>query len=451
MKSSSKLKIVSVVITFQTILSGCGISTSSSDKEIGHNAEKTNPLLTQGQDRGNGAEDNLPPHVGGAWFVGPEKTVRYCIEVDKDFFRLDEQLLLDSSSEARTFFAIRFAQIRNSPPKVVREAIDKWVNWVNASGAYYYHKRRLATHFIEVPCQPGVDLKFYFGHETPEIESARREMRHPLAFAYETEVDYKLGWRKGYIWVSRAGSHPLDFPHRFFPNWSEEDQLFAIVLHEIGHVFGVDHTEGTIMDADILGRIAGATEPASYLDKETKKIRRASLRQINQQRMVLFPLDIFFEIHGQLGARILNPKPGEKYPTASALAVFEELMGRKAQGDIQAILSGTDAYSLTLKIQDDMSSHDFPIQVRFLGDDRIQIFGRGRGAYIYQDGGPTSTTGSYGEVYSGIIQTALGNKKEVIIQANPFNPNSYDMGPFRLTLVGPDMTATTLFRAGLIY
>lgn len=451
MNSSSKLKIVFAVITFQIILSGCGIGTSSSDKAIGHNAEKTNPLLTQGQDRGNGAEDSLPPHVGGAWFVGPEKTVRYCIEVDKDFFRLDEQLLLDSSSEARTFFAIRFVQIRNSPTKIVREAIDKWTTWVGTSGDYYYQKRRLATRFIEVPCQPGVDLKFYFGHETPEIESARREMRHPLAFAYETDVDYKLGWRKGYIWVSRAGSHPIEFSHRFFPDWSDEDQLFAIVLHEVGHVFGVDHTEGTIMDADILGRIAGATESASYLDKETKQIRRTSLRQINQQRMVLFPLDIFFKIHGQLGARILNPKPGEKYPTASALAIFEELMGRKAMGDIQAILSGTDAYSLTLKIQDDLGSHDFPIRVRFLGDDRIQIFGRGRGAYIYQDGGPTSTTGSYGEVYSGVIQTALGKEKEIIIQANPFNPNSYEMGPFRITLVGPDMTATTLFRAGLIY
>lgn len=451
MKTTHLTNVLSILAL--TALSACTPETAEQPQGRAASApQQTAPPLpvAAGQDRGNGAEDPKPLSDGGAWFLGTEKTIRYCIEVDPGFFKMsDERRGLYEN------FPELLKVIQQYPATETRSALRKWTKWVQTSGNYYYQKRMLATNFEEVPCDDTVDLKFLFGQNTPAIEATRKLKRHPMAFTAETDVNYVDGWRKGYIWISSAGSHPIKSqPHRFFPDWTDPDQLHAILLHEIGHVFGCDHIEGTIMAENIVQRIASATDSESLFTQRSPE-NRSLLRQINQQRMVLFPLDIDFSIPGQLGDGYNSIER-----TQAAVEIFTVLMDRAPSGAIEAILQGTNPHDLHLEVKDAVGSHRFPIKVRQLGQDRLQIFGQGRGAYIYRehiknDGttavASTTMSDNYGETYSGTLETAGGHSRELLIQVNPLNHNLYDMGPFRIALLGPDAQSRTLFRAGLVY
>lgn len=458
--SATKLRLTILTLPLFTLmlLSACtpGSAGQPSEKPVSTSLPATPQApVAAGQDRGNGAEDPKPLSDGGAWFLGIEKTVRYCIEVDPDFFDMSPERLARYQK-----FPDLLKSIHEYPIVETKLALEKWIQWVQTSGDYYYQKRILTTKFEEVSCDATVDLKFLFGQSTPEIEAAKKLKRHPMAFAAETDVNYVNGWRKGYVWISRAGSHPIvDLPSRigpdrYFPDWTDPDQLHAILLHELGHVFGSDHVEGTIMDENIVRRIGNATYATSNFAKRSPE-DRALLRQINQQRMVLFPLDIAFSIPGQLGDGYNKADRAQ-----AVIEIFTALMNRAPSGNVEAVLKGTDPYDLRLEINDALGGHRFPIKVRQLEQDRLQIFGRGRGAYIYSereksDGtkqvGYMIASDNYGEVYSGTLETIDGRGGELLIQVNPLNLNLYEMGPFRIALIGPGSQVRTLFRAGLVY
>jgi hypothetical protein len=103
-------------------------------------------------------------------------------------------------------------------------------------------------------CDGTEELKFYFGVEDDVVRKFKSEFNRPFGFAALTTP---VGDRDphGIVWIAPPRSICPDDSRPTFclPYWSNEtaDALEALILHEIGHVFGNSHVDGTAMTSQI--------------------------------------------------------------------------------------------------------------------------------------------------------------------------------------------------------
>lgn len=177
---------------------------------------------------------------GNPWFLENTWVVQYCIDLDEENFGVSTE---DASRH-------------------VSEAIDDWVAAFKvADDAVYlegeltpFGQVRVATQkFVEVPCPEGgdLDLRFQLGKLTVSMKQEFKNPEDYIGIAIRTDYDrFELKGR-GYVYLSPV-SGPLKPDHEgIYPNaWSEMDFLAfrAVLRHELGHVFGVSHSNHTIMD-----------------------------------------------------------------------------------------------------------------------------------------------------------------------------------------------------------
>lgn len=90
-----------------------------------------------------------------------------------------------------------------------------------------------------VPCSKATDVEFLFGVEDDRVRNSKRRYHDPFGMATAEKG-------KGIIWLAPQGT-----PTSPGPNWTRTGYLGAILLHEVGHLFGNEHVEGTIMAADL--------------------------------------------------------------------------------------------------------------------------------------------------------------------------------------------------------
>jgi len=85
------------------------------------------------------------------------------------------------------------------------------------------------------------DLTIYLGYTNKEVEEIRSKLFDPSALAHKVSYDKEKGWGKGFIWL--RGIENLTFL------WDKNSllNLKGIFVHELGHVLGNDHRDGTIM------------------------------------------------------------------------------------------------------------------------------------------------------------------------------------------------------------
>ena len=176
-----------------------------------------------------------------AWFLG-DKPVQYCISKSDNFS-----------------VPIAGKDLPETLRSLVRDSLNDWLGTVgelNEMAAEAHSPYRLSKNFKEVKCETGEDLTFYFGVVKDDVRSLLKSANiHPAAFAFVRSYDATLGRTKGYIWIS-----PDSGKYRFHSNgpydlkdpedgwWSIKNRTQAILMHELGHVFGVPHTPNTFMD-----------------------------------------------------------------------------------------------------------------------------------------------------------------------------------------------------------
>lgn len=186
----------------------------------------TKPSLSgSGTDVGS-AGDNYPDERLAAWFVGEQSSVRACVEVAPDF------------GAAET--AARGA---------VKGAFLAWSNYIRSHRINQVRKasQRLSTQVEWLSsCEGSPDIRFYLGVEPAEVKEARQGPYNPTAFTYRASFDRSRPWGTGFIWVAKQGAIRAGFP-----DWRLEGRLHAVLMHEIGHVYGNEHVPGTIMTAEI--------------------------------------------------------------------------------------------------------------------------------------------------------------------------------------------------------
>jgi hypothetical protein len=198
--------------------------------------------------------NGAPPSTdqNNVWFLG-KQTVEYCVQSGSSL----------GSAEASA---------------LVRESIDDWIRFfrkhqldqMEFSDLSGGRNLGLALDFREIPkCdKPGEQIRFLFGLETKEIQEALKLQHLTYGLAYREKYNHQTLRTGGQVWVRGLPFGPKHAKH--------------ILLHELGHVFGMDHNSVYVMHekaADAVrgmarspqefGQIEATTWPYRLLDRQT--------------------------------------------------------------------------------------------------------------------------------------------------------------------------------------
>lgn len=167
----------------------------------------------------SGGADHVEPEQYAAWFA-EDRAIHYCIE-------------------RAASFPFQSVDLREQ----VDSAFTVWLTKLETSGRNRTAPQLATVLIWEPECGDSVDLTFYFGDhhmvhgyytQSPRVQAVAVPVRRSRAHT----------WTAGYIYVK---SNDLKS--------NDPSGLYALILHEIGHVFGVGHVPGTIMDANILAAL----------------------------------------------------------------------------------------------------------------------------------------------------------------------------------------------------
>ncbi len=186
------------------------------------------------------------------WFLRNVTEVKYCVQIDRVNFGLDE----------------------NSARIQIRKALDFWAT--DFQYALSNNKLKIASqHFTEVPCSPEVDLTFQFGVLS---DAQKRQVESPKDIAAITIRDSYSAINltgKGYIYVAPSNG-PLAYDSEGLePNvWKKESGLllYFALIHELGHVFGLPHMGpfGSIMSEGFVESLfTPGFDPKKLTDRPT--------------------------------------------------------------------------------------------------------------------------------------------------------------------------------------
>ncbi|MGE0172671.1 MAG: hypothetical protein AB7T49_07800 [Oligoflexales bacterium] len=192
------------------------------------------------------------------WFIQNTKVVRYCLKHDPANFSLDAEL---ASTHIRSAINFWLSELRSDEVKATAPMLGK------AEGRY--SRIEIGTQqFKEAPCSDDVDIQFLLG--VIETDEQRRYLRNDpgqyAAIAVRTDYDRAELKGKGFVYfspdrVESKDRYKGDRHHELF--WSaERGSIFKnVVLHELGHIFGIPHTSINslyamhIMDANAAERL----------------------------------------------------------------------------------------------------------------------------------------------------------------------------------------------------
>jgi hypothetical protein len=327
MKTTFKNSLV-FMATIALNCSGCSRAPSATTDQTQTHAQPKEAPLSIGQDRGNGT-DYIRQEDQSAWFTGEGRVIHYCIEVSPGFGLSVEQIA----------------------PQV-EKAFLAWSDYVKEHGVNTEVTMQ-GEHMKE--CTGSVDLKFLFGTVTGEEQKFIGQAGNHLGVAFRTSYDVREGWGQGFIWIAPQGSIPTSErsweADPIFPNWNAPHTLSAILMHELGHVFGTEHIDQTIM-SEYLGNLILRHKLYSDL-----------LVSIDGYKHLYGQLN--GSISGQLGLPAVAAKMGWPACDDQVARNFTLLTGRAPVGQVRANLfrkpsEPTD--TLILHLEDDREKFAFPLQ-----------------------------------------------------------------------------------------
>lgn len=181
----------------------------------------------------SGGAELLGPDFGSAWLVGEDRSYQACIKVEAGYPFGETEL----RSKIETTFAAWDDYIK---VKRVFRTADRAV----------VPSRQIAW---KAACDGTETLKFVFGGILSDQDTLTIIMEstssNAMSFAVRTAYDLATGSGKGVVWVQNTvGSNQ-------FPSIDSPGVFDAILRHEIGHVLGVAHAPGTVMDENIVGNL----------------------------------------------------------------------------------------------------------------------------------------------------------------------------------------------------
>jgi len=185
-----------------------------------------------GTEIGNGGDVfGVEHHL--SWFLGHNRVVKACIVQAPDF------------GYPKGAFAV-----------ILKRSYQRWIDYIDERKVL--GKDEIAdpdggfARSLEIApeCRGTEDLRIELGTKRtnePGLDS-------PAAFVKRTSISLSKRWAKGLLWIKSKGP---DLNYKEAPNWSAPGFLEAILMHELGHIFGCPHVAATIMAENIVELLAG--------------------------------------------------------------------------------------------------------------------------------------------------------------------------------------------------
>ena len=351
---------------------------------------------------GNGC-DTVPTELGSAWFRGDHE-IRVCIDVAPGF------------GVGRADIADAFTW-----------ASGKWVEYIAAkringdrrydlTGSIDFEHHPLATRFsLQPACDGHEDLRLEAGTTSADSADALTRLNKPIAFALPTASDMRAEWTKGLIWLAPAATLiAADATYHGHPYWAHAPNLRMTLLHELGHVLGVPHVRGTIMEENLEGILR---YPAIPLSATRAKVDRDYSKIDRNIELVLCE-----------SCALTYQKEKTSYNDVLEMDAWQSLLGRPVTEDYQIAVTtlGDPSFGQDLNVTftDDTGSATFRITQQFalalkMGD--LDVFKRA--FYAFDSFGASNfvvATALRTDAVSwlGEMTTSAGTKRQVIVGRN---------------------------------
>jgi hypothetical protein len=329
--------------------------------------------------------DNLAPDRNSAWFLGADRVIRVCAEIDPQF-----GVPLETAKDT------------------ILSGFSIWGAYIGAKKLYhdpsYKPIQRLATRVeMIVACDGTEDLKFYLGVNGPDTAAAKAEFDDPTGFARRTHYDRKQGWGKGFIWIAGEGARKPGEDR--FPDWTLRDTLLAMILHELGHVYGNEHVAGTIMTSDINRLLTDSEYPAD------NQYRRR--RTIDHARELTPACASCAETYEASSTERIGPSNNLDFDR-----VFRLLVGRAAMGKSKVSLTRPQWYQWSnLVLEDEAGRKTLPVSLVFALGSSLRT---GEHAFRVCDPVKEKAVGPvvWGSTDYAVIQDAKGANLSMVIHWN---------------------------------
>lgn len=330
------------------VVAACVQNKSGNVSEV--SPKSASSTFSEGDERGNGA-DITQASDSSAWFARSNRTIQICYEVAPQF-------------------GVSTARIETT----IKGAFAKWEEYIAAKGVMKLARSSkeawgLSSQVsVNKSCAGNEDLVFKFGILDADVTQAMSGRKNPVALSVRTKYDPVARWGAGFVWVASSGSLGSD-PGYFgfgmdgtkdFPNWTVQDSLEGLVLHEVGHILGNEHVAGTIMDANISHHLMGQPLTSSY---------SISLKTVDSFYQLMSWRLCDCKAEGVLGIDQDAFNPDRSNPAAPPLKHLDTtaqnfllLTGRASIGKISAQLVFDKETVLSLVVSDSVGTYDFPIE-----------------------------------------------------------------------------------------
>ena len=242
--------------------------------------------------------------------MGREQVVHYCVDAAPEF-GLDTSVVKAAVAEAWALWRNYFA--RKSIPGLAREA-------------------RL------VSCDGGEDLHLHFATATAAVTAKLALFHDPVAFGCRHDDAVYPDWNHGFIWLGGPRELTLETPEGARPvtlDWHDHTVLIAVLAHELGHVFGAGHVDGTIMDRKIVARLLLTPHAGEVVTIDgTREL--VTCQSCADSWPGVFSGDVQFR--------------------------FAAIMGRAPQGPIEAVVARDAADRWRFDLADGAGARSFPLE-----------------------------------------------------------------------------------------
>lgn len=173
---------------------------------------------TPGTDFGSGSE-KFEKNAHTHWFASFQKPVSYCLTIGDN-----------SSFNAEAVHSL------------IQKAFQKWEDYIAKKGLpKSVFSISLKQNSI---CEQNTNIQFLWGASTKEVEKLKTDYESPLGFAH-----FQRNEGTGVVWINEPEIVSLKSNQTAAATTQSkvEDRLFAILLHEVGHIYGNGHIPNTIM------------------------------------------------------------------------------------------------------------------------------------------------------------------------------------------------------------